>query len=402
MRDGWRTAKLGDLFEPSNARLGAHSTEPPVFSVSKYDGVIPAGDFFGKRVASADLSTYKLLPEQAWVYSTIHIDEGSIARNNLDVDGVVSPMYTVMNWTSPLDDPRYVEHLLRSREMLATYADNAQGSINRRRSLAWKSFSQIEVSLPPLSAQRRVVDLIAAVDAAIEATEAAASSSDLARRAAIDSLLEANSSDAQTTLGALGTFERGKRFTKNDYVAEGLGCIHYGQIYTDYGAVATETVSFLDPSFRQKARLARPGDLVIAGTGENVEDIGKAVAWLGDDDVAVHDDAFIFRHSLDPVYAAALFASTTFRIQRAPSDSKVARLSAGALASVSVPVLSSDAQQLVGAVMSALDDQAIATRATVEAIRALRSNLLTVLLSGEHDIPEKYDQFLNLDEEAAV
>lgn len=52
--------------------------------------------------------------------------------------------------------------------------------------------------------------------------------------------------------------------------------------------------------------------------------------------------------------------------------------------------------------MSALDDQAIAARATVEAIRALRSNLLTVLLSGEHDIPEKYDQFLNLDEEAAA
>ncbi|GAA3223869.1 hypothetical protein [Nonomuraea helvata] len=31
---------------------------------------------------------------------------------------------------------------------------------------------------------------------------------------------------------------------------------------------------------------------VAAGTSENVEDVGKAVAWLGDDDVAVHDDCF--------------------------------------------------------------------------------------------------------------
>ena len=29
---------------------------------------------------------------------------------------------------------------------------------------------------------------------------------------------------------------------------------------------------------------------MIADVGETVEDVGKAVAWLGDEDVAIHDD----------------------------------------------------------------------------------------------------------------
>lgn len=41
--------------------------------------------------------------------------------------------------------------------------------------------------------------------------------------------------------------------------------------------------------------------------------------------------------------------------------------------------------------MAALID---AARATAEALRTLRSNLLTVLLSGEHEIPASYDALL--------
>ena len=394
MRDGWREAKLGDLFGLSNARLGPHDSEPTVFSISKYDGVMPSDEFFGKRVASAKLDDYKVLLDGAWVYSTIHIDEGSIARNTAGTDGVVSPMYTVINWISEMDEPSYVELLLRSAEMLAVYSDNAQGSINRRRSLPWKAFRTIPISLPPLNGQRRIVDLISAVDDAVDAAEAEATASDVVRREAIDALLELHGGAELTELSQLGTFERGKRFTKKDYVPDGLGCIHYGQIYTDYGATASETISFLPSSFRDSARLAHPGDLVIAGTGENVEEIGKAVAWMGRESVAVHDDAFIFRHGLDPVFASALFSSSVFLNQRAPSDSKVARLSAGSLARIRVPVVSEPAQRQIGGLMMALDKSSLESRATAETLRALRSNLLTVLLSGEHEIPLSYDVLL--------
>lgn len=105
-------------------------------------------------------------------------------------------------------------------------------------------------------------------------------------------------------LSEVGDLIRGRRFTKNDYVESGLGCIHYAQIHTDFGAIARDPLTFLSEDSRARMRLAHSGNLVIAGTSENVEDVGKAVAWMGDDGVAVHDDCYIFRHGLDPAYVS--------------------------------------------------------------------------------------------------
>ncbi len=49
-------------------------------------------------------------------------------------------------------------------------------------------------------------------------------------------------------LEELGTFIRGNGLQKKDFVDDGVGCIHYGQIYTHYGTFATETKSFVSPA----------------------------------------------------------------------------------------------------------------------------------------------------------
>ena len=49
---------------------------------------------------------------------------------------------------------------------------------------------------------------------------------------------------------------------------------------------------------------------MIAAVGETVEDVGKAVAWLGDEEVAIHDDCFVFRHSHEPEVRLVLSADS--------------------------------------------------------------------------------------------
>lgn len=141
-------------------------------------------------------------------------------------------------------------------------------------------------------------------------------------------------------LGELGEFIRGRRFTKADYAESGLGSIHYGEIYTDYGTTASSVNRFVRPELKGGLRLARPGDLVIAATGENVQDVCKAVAWLGEEEVAVHDDCYIFRHELDPTFMAYFFQSASFHDQkvRLASESKLARVSGSNLAKILAPV----------------------------------------------------------------
>ncbi|GLI96642.1 restriction endonuclease subunit S [Sphingobium sp. BS19] len=78
----------------------------------------------------------------------------------------------------------------------------------------------------------------------------------------------------------LGEFIRGGGLQKKDFTSEGVGCIHYGQIYTHYRTYAHSTKSFVSHDFAKKARKAQKGDLVIATTSENDDDVCKAVAWL--------------------------------------------------------------------------------------------------------------------------
>lgn len=175
---------------------------------------------------------------------------------------------------------------------------------------------------------------------------------------------------ARAPLGELGDLIRGRRFTKSDYVDAGLGSIHYGEIYTDYGTAATKTRSFVRPEMRASLRLARTGDLVIAATGENLEDVCKAVAWLGEDEIAVHDDCYIFRHNMDPEYVSFFFQSTDFQDQktRFASESKVVRVSGANLARIEIPVPPLAIQREIASILDKMES----LKAELEAELGLR------------------------------
>jgi len=129
-------------------------------------------------------------------------------------------------------------------------------------------------------------------------------------------------------LGGVGEFIRGKRFTKADYVEEGISVIHYGEIYTRYGVWTDYAFSKVRADMADSLRYAEPGDVVMAGVGETVEDVGKAVAWLGIDRVAIHDDSYAFRHSMNAKYISYAMQTASFNSQKTKhvSSGKVKRL----------------------------------------------------------------------------
>ena len=143
------------------------------------------------------------------------------------------------------------------------------------------------------------------------------------------------------TLGELGEFIRGKRFTKADYVqSNGVPVIHYGEIYTHYGVSAHETISQVRSEKANSLGYAQTGDVVIVGVGETVDDVGKAVAWLGNHAVAIHDDSYAFRHSLNPTYVSYCMQTEAFISEKAKhvSSGKVQRLLMNGMSKVRIPV----------------------------------------------------------------
>ncbi|MCH4881237.1 restriction endonuclease subunit S [Pseudomonas sp. TMW22090] len=141
-------------------------------------------------------------------------------------------------------------------------------------------------------------------------------------------------------LGEIGEFIRGKRFTKADFVEDGISVIHYGEIYTRYGAFATRAFSQVRNDMAGSLRYAEPGDVVITDVGETVEDVGKAVAWLGDEKVAIHDHCYAFRHSMDPKFVSYCMKTTSFIADKAKyiARTKVNTLLINGFSKIKIPV----------------------------------------------------------------
>lgn len=155
----------------------------------------------------------------------------------------------------------------------------------------------------------------------------------------------------------IGEFIRGGGLQKKDFTEMGVGCIHYGQIYTHYGTYTDKTKTYVSKEFFKKARKAKSGDLVIATTSENDEDLCKAVAWLGSEDIAVSSDACFYRHKLNPKYVSYFFQTEQFHKQKRQyiTGAKVRRVNADNLAKILIPIPSPEEQARIVAILDKID-----------------------------------------------
>lgn len=141
-------------------------------------------------------------------------------------------------------------------------------------------------------------------------------------------------------LGAIGSIIRGSGLQKKDLTEQGVGCIHYGQIYTYYNLFAYSTKSFVNSELAKSLKTVSQGNLVIAITSENVEDVCKCVAWLGQEDIVTGGHAAIYKHSQNPMFLAYYFQTETFQQQKRKiaNGTKVIEVSPKNLSKVLIPV----------------------------------------------------------------
>ena len=118
------------------------------------------------------------------------------------------------------------------------------------------------------------------------------------------------------TLSSIATITRGGSLQKKDFCENGIPCIHYGQIYTQFGLFTDHALTFVSHEVAKRQRKAKHGDIVMAVTSENVEDVCKCVVWLGNEDAAVSGHTAIISSNQNPKYLAYYFHSSLFFSQK--------------------------------------------------------------------------------------
>lgn len=118
-------------------------------------------------------------------------------------------------------------------------------------------------------------------------------------------------------LGNLGTFSKGKGLSKSELKDGGYPCIRYGEIYTKHDIKIKEFYSFIDEDSAKNSKKVQLNDLLFAGSGETLSEIGKCVSYNLSHKAYVGSDIIILRFSSDVIISiyASYFINSIGRKQ---------------------------------------------------------------------------------------
>lgn len=382
----WEQRKLGELFVESDER----SSTEEILSVSVANGIYPASESERDTNPGASITNYKIVRVGDIVYNSMRMWQGAVGSSRYN--GIVSPAYVVAKPVVELDSTCF-GYLLKRPELLYKYLCNSQGNSKDTQTLRYERFAEITADVPStIEEQRAISNCLEGLDNLITLHQRKCDKLVKLKPAMLNRMFpKPGDSEPEIRfagfkepwerykLGDVAAIARGERFTASDYVESGgIPCIHYGEIYTSYGTIATKTISQVSSSLKDSLRYAKQGDVIVAATSENVEDVCKAVVWMGNSPVAYHDDSFALTFSGDPIFLVSFFETSEFFAQKssAAHGVKVMRVSSDSLADVGLPLPSAAEQRLIGGYFAKLDNLITLHRRKIKGLKKIKSAML--------------------------
>jgi type I restriction enzyme S subunit len=168
----WKEMHIRDIAKEVSIR-NKSDKQLIVLSCTKYDGLVPSLEYFGRKIFADDLSTYKIVPKNHFAYATNHIEEGSIGYQENREEALISPMYTVFETNDTVNN-FFFFRLLKSYPLVYQYQNRMEGSIDRRGGLRWDAFSIIKLKLPAIEEQTAIARVFQTANQEIQLLKAKA------------------------------------------------------------------------------------------------------------------------------------------------------------------------------------------------------------------------------------
>ena len=151
-------------------------------------------------------------------------------------------------------------------------------------------------------------------------------------------------------LGEVATeMYRGSGIKRDQVTKEGTPCVRYGEIYTTYNISFDTCASHTTIESITSPKYFEHGDLLFAITGESVEDIGKTIAYLGNEKCLCGGDIICMKHHQNPKYLAYALSTPDAIRQKGLGKTKlkVVHTNAPALKAISIPLAPLSEQQSI-------------------------------------------------------
>ena len=186
-------------------------------------------------------------------------------------------------------------------------------------------------------------------------------------------------------LSKLGTLKKGGAILREKLRPEGAAVILYGDIYTKYAEIVTRLVSRVDPSAVVDGVRLNDGDIVFAGSGETAEEIGKCIAYVGNEEAYAGGDVVILsNHGQDARYLGyALNAEDAIRQKmRLGQGSSVMHLYKDDVGSIQIPLPPLAEQRKIAEILRTWDEAIEIAEAELKVKQERKRWLMDKLLVG--------------------
>lgn len=250
-------------------------------------------------------------------------------------------------------------------------------------------YASYSFSVPSLPEQRKIADLLSAVDDVIAAQEAEVAAWEKRKKGVMQKLFSQevrfkadDGSDfpdwEEKTLGNLGTFLKGAPLSKSDITDEGTPLILYGELYTTYAEVAYSIARRTDKKVPDKF-YSKVGDVVIPASGETPEEISTATCVMKDG-VILAGDLYIYRPATNVdgrILSYLLNHQVNNAISRIAQGKSVIHVQSKELERIHVIFPSSPIEQRkIADCLASLDDVIAKAKDELDAWRELKKGLL--------------------------
>lgn len=391
MRDGWERVPLGDVTRQVIDPIVIDQTG----TYSNLGLRMYAGGVFEREAKSGnEIKATRLFRVRAgqFIYNRLFAGGGSFGMVRPEHGhGVVSNEFPVFDVDPERLLAEYLYLHFQQPTTWDTVAEQCIGTTQTR--LRWKEerFRAYTIPLPPLDEQRRIVDLVGALD---DATEAADQSSEVGLYEALLRQLESSFAPAPIESVVAGAHAGGTPSRKQDqYFGGDIPWLKSGEVRQDSITGAKEHITEAGLA-NSSAKWVPPGATVVAMYGQGDT---KGTAGFVSSPVTTNQAVLALlpdSEKVDPRYLLHAVRSQTPALRRRAVGAAQPNLSKSLVLSHPIPLPELASQRELADILDGVLSRRDGAREVRARLRTLRSNLLTVLLSGEHEIPASYDELM--------
>ena len=245
-----------------------------------------------------------------------------------EFEGICSGDITVMRANNKLL-PGLLPFIVNNDNFFNYAITHSAGGLSPR--VKFKDLANFEFSLPDIKGQKKLITLLESLDNSLQRDLLLKHALTMNLESEIEHKIHGEMLDGKTInqvikslssktktlkLKKLGNIVKGRGISKSEVKTSGIPCIRYGELYTKHERIIRKIHSFISSESAKLAVKIETNDVLFAGSGETITEIGKSAAFIGKEGTYAGSDILIFRpQNMDGTYLGYLMNSKLVRYQ---------------------------------------------------------------------------------------